>query len=181
DDFGFADEDEFEGGVGDQCAQRTGYAFRRTAVTTHYVDGDGRHGKDRRGSGPRPELFFGLDFGRLLDDALAAIETVRGDAMTQVSLTRLRIHRQRGLAQAIVRTMHAALRRRFATLLNGHGTNPLRATTTCVSTVRPTVQTVSEPALRPRRHRHPVVPAAARHAAHTRFLRHVAAHSATRA
>lgn len=36
-------------------------------------------------------LFFGLDFGRLLDDALAAIEAIRGDAVTQVRLTRLRV------------------------------------------------------------------------------------------
>ena len=49
-DFGFADEDELEGGIGDESAQRAGYAFRRTAVTTHYVDGDGRHVKNGRGS-----------------------------------------------------------------------------------------------------------------------------------
>ena len=49
DDFGFADEDELESGIGDEGAQRAGYAFRRTAVTTHYVDGDGRHVEERAG------------------------------------------------------------------------------------------------------------------------------------
>ena len=49
-DFGFADEDELERGIGGEGTQRAGYAFRRTAVTTHYVDGDGRHVKTGRGS-----------------------------------------------------------------------------------------------------------------------------------
>jgi hypothetical protein len=40
DDFGIADEDQFEFAVGFEGAQRTGYAFRRTAVTTHHIDGD---------------------------------------------------------------------------------------------------------------------------------------------
>src|SRR4051812_23396640 len=76
----------------------------------------------------RAELFFGLDVGRLLDDSLAAIEAVRGNAVPQVCLPRLRVHRQRRLRQGVVRTMHAALRRRFATLLNGHDQSSFRAT-----------------------------------------------------
>src|SRR5689334_14770019 len=102
------------------------------------------------GNGARYDrkLFFGLDFGRLLDDALAAIEAIRRDAMTQVGLTRLRIDRQRGLRQRVVGAMHAALGRRFTTFLNGHGPILLYDSAgrrlTCVSTVRPTVQTVSE-------------------------------------
>src|SRR3954449_6484664 len=77
--------------------------------------------------------------------------------------------------------MHTALRRCFATFLNGHGTNPLRANVTCVSTVRPTVQTVSVPVSPAHRQVHPVVPAAEPPDEHTRCLRHAAAHSATRA
>src|SRR3954465_4043279 len=48
------------------------------------------------------ELLFGLDFGRLFDDALAPIEAVRGDARTQMRLARLRIDRQRRLRQRVV-------------------------------------------------------------------------------
>src|SRR5688500_15335791 len=78
-----------------------------------------------RSYSPAQQLFFGLDFGRFFDDAFAAIKTVGGDAVTQMCFTRLRINRQRGLRERVVRTMHTALRRGFATFLNGHGTNPL--------------------------------------------------------
>src|SRR6478752_3705678 len=84
---------------------------------------DGMRYERRRSSARR--LFFCLDFGRFFDDAFAAIKTVGSDAMTQVGFTRLRIDGQGGLRQRIVRTMHAALGRRFTTFLNGHGTNPL--------------------------------------------------------
>jgi hypothetical protein len=110
DDLGLADQDEFEAAIGVERAQGTGYAFRRTAITTHHIDGDGRHAlvlADLRS--PRRELFFALDFGRLFDDALAAIKAVRGNAMAQVGLTGLRIDGQRRFAQGIVRTMHTAL------------------------------------------------------------------------
>jgi hypothetical protein len=50
DDLGFSDEDELERRVGFEGAQGTGYAFGRTAVTTHHIDGDGRHASGR---GPR--------------------------------------------------------------------------------------------------------------------------------
>jgi hypothetical protein len=43
DDFGLAHEDQLEGGIGGECAQRAGYALRRTAVATHHIDGDRRH------------------------------------------------------------------------------------------------------------------------------------------
>src|SRR6186713_92788 len=80
---------------------------------------------ERKAQAPAQQLFFGFDFGRFFNDALAAIKTVRSDAVTQVGFTGLRIDRQSGLRQSIVRTMHAALGRRFTTFLNGHGTNPL--------------------------------------------------------
>ena len=48
DDLGFADEDELEGGIGGERAQGAGNAFRRTAVTTHHIDGDGRHASRAR-------------------------------------------------------------------------------------------------------------------------------------
>ena len=115
-------EDTFSVGDG---VQRARDQFRCAAVTTHHIDGDGCHGSVAV-SGPKarplPEdLLFGLDFGGLLDDSLAAIEAVRRDAVTQVRLTRLRVDGQRGLRECVVRTMHAALGRRFATFLNGHG------------------------------------------------------------
>ena len=65
--------------------------------------GSGSLGNERRG-----RLFLLFDFFRLLDYALAALETIRGDAMTQVGLTRLRIRRERRLREPVVRTMHAA-------------------------------------------------------------------------
>src|SRR6185437_5477814 len=61
---------------------------------------------------------FGL--GRLLDDALAAIETIGSDAVTQVSLTRLRVDRQGRFLETVVRTVHTARRGRLAAFLNGH-------------------------------------------------------------
>ena len=43
DDSGIAHEDQLEGGIVDERAQRAGNALRRTAVATHHIDGDGRH------------------------------------------------------------------------------------------------------------------------------------------
>src|SRR6185295_11306902 len=104
---------------------------------------------------------------------------VRSDAMAQVRLAGLRIDRQRGLAETVVRTMHAALRRRFTTLLNWHGSKPLvrfsGAITTFVSTVRPTVQTASEPARPPHLRRPLPVRAASPAGPHIHFHRHAAA------
>jgi hypothetical protein len=39
-DRGVANQDQLERRIGDESTQRTGYAFRRTAVTTHHIDGD---------------------------------------------------------------------------------------------------------------------------------------------
>ena len=74
-------------------------AARRVCTPAHRC----RHSSHRRrstacvtsgGVRPAPQLFFGLDFGRFFDDALAAIKTVGSDAMTQVGFTRLRIDGQ---------------------------------------------------------------------------------------
>jgi hypothetical protein len=40
DDLRITHEDQLEGGIGDQGAQRAGNTLRRTAVTTHHIDGD---------------------------------------------------------------------------------------------------------------------------------------------
>ena len=77
DDCGVTHEDQLEGGIGGERAQRAGNALRRTAVATHHIDGDRRMRYERGAEAPQPELFFGLDFGRFFDDALAAIKTVR--------------------------------------------------------------------------------------------------------
>src|SRR6516165_2677270 len=71
---------------------------------------------------PRSVLIFGL--GGLLEHTPAAVEPVRGDAVTQMRLTGLRITRQRGLRESIVRAVHAASRRGLAALLDGHVSAP---------------------------------------------------------
>ena len=73
------------------------------------ADDAGIHARDplrRRGL---RALFLAVRLGLLLDDALAAIEAIRRDAMTQVLLARLWIDRQRRCRQSIMRTVHAAL------------------------------------------------------------------------
>src|SRR5688572_1206021 len=55
------------------------------------------------------------------DDLLAAIEAVRRDAVARVRLARSRVDGQRRAAEAVVRTMHAALGRCLSALLNCHG------------------------------------------------------------
>ena len=126
---------------------------------------------------PAQQLFFGLDFGRFFDDALAAIKTVRSDAVTQVGFTRLRIDGQAGFVnpscERCMPRLDGVLR------LSERAWNQSSwATTTCVSTVRPTVQTVFEPANRPTLLRRPPVRAAASCCSHTRFLPHAAPRSA---
>src|SRR5579863_8478000 len=68
-------------------------------------------------------LFLVFALGGLLDDALAAVEAIGRDAVTQMRLTGLRVGRQGGLGQTVVRAVHAAARRRLAAFLNGHGSN----------------------------------------------------------
>src|SRR6478609_10851148 len=61
-----------------------------------------------------------LGFRTRLDHALAAVETVGRDAMTQMRFSGLGIDRQRRLGNRIVRAVHAALGGSLATLLNWH-------------------------------------------------------------
>jgi len=61
-----------------------------------------------------------VDLDGLGDHPTTAVEAVRGDAVAQVGFTRLRIDRQGRGTQGIVRTMHAALGRGLATLLDSH-------------------------------------------------------------
>src|SRR4029077_5813829 len=83
------------------------------------------------GSTPAPGV-YGCDtrsvlssgLGGLLEYPSAAVETVGGDAVAQVCLTRLRITRQCGLRKPIVRAVHAATRGGFAAFLNSHGSAP---------------------------------------------------------
>src|ERR1700722_2556400 len=76
--------------------------------------------RERQDLSNRDRLFGVFDFGRLLDHALAAIEAIRSDPVAQVGLTRLRVDGERGLLEAVVRTVHTARRGRLAALLNGH-------------------------------------------------------------
>src|SRR6516164_2894518 len=75
-----------------------------------------------RARDPHSVLVFGL--GGFLDHSPPAIETIGGDAVTQVSLTGLRIARQRRLCEPVMRAVHAASRRCLAAFLNGHGSAP---------------------------------------------------------
>jgi hypothetical protein len=56
-----------------------------------------------------------------IDDATAAIETVRRDVVPAMHLTRARVGGDCLGGQEIVRAMHAALGRGLAILLDGHG------------------------------------------------------------
>src|SRR6188768_1997710 len=64
-------------------------------------------------------LFLGCVGGRF-DHTPAAVKTIRGDAMAQVRLAGLRVDRQGGLRDTIVRAVHSALGWSLATLLNWH-------------------------------------------------------------
>src|SRR5215471_7949837 len=75
-----------------------------------------------RAYGPLSVLVFGL--GGLLDHPAPAIETVGRNAVTQMSLARLWIARQRRLPESVMRAVHAASRRCLAAFLNGHGSTP---------------------------------------------------------
>src|SRR2546422_3633364 len=59
-----------------------------------------------------------------LDDLLAAIVTARADVMTQMHFARRRLDRERRVAEEIVSTVHAALRRGFLVLLDCHMGTP---------------------------------------------------------
>src|SRR5690606_5574959 len=60
---------------------------------------------------------FSLD----LQNLSATVKTVGVDVMTQVDFAGRRLHSDSGHIQCTVRTVHAALGRRFFVLLNGHG------------------------------------------------------------
>jgi hypothetical protein len=62
------------------------------------------------------ELFASL----ALDDFLAAVVTRWADVVTTMRLARGRLDREEGRLDEIVCTMHAAFRRGFFVLLNGH-------------------------------------------------------------
>src|SRR6187402_1954198 len=65
-------------------------------------------------------LFLVGSVGARFDHALAAIETIGRDAMTQVCFTGLRIDGQGRRLESVVRTMHTARGGSLATLLNWH-------------------------------------------------------------
>src|SRR5271156_1469098 len=77
------------------------------------------------GAAYAPRLFL-LGLGRLFDHAAAAVKAIRRNAMAQMGFAAARIDRQRGACQLVMRTMHAALGRRFAAFLNGHFLNLLK-------------------------------------------------------
>src|SRR5690606_12693239 len=77
-------------------------------------------GSARRGkSAANPSVLVG-GVGPRLDHALAAIEAIGRDAVTQVRLAGLWVDRQRGLGDRIVRAVHAPLGGSLATLLDWH-------------------------------------------------------------
>src|SRR5690606_6927180 len=99
---------------------------RQTVVTAHavYCDANGC----RRHLGTvfsrllemRAAMRAGLLVVLGLENLAAAVETVGADVVTQVQFARGRLDGRGRVDQCIVRTMHAALRRTFLVLLNGH-------------------------------------------------------------
>ena len=59
-----------------------------------------------------------------LQDFLAAVETGRGNVVTQMNLARGRLDGQRRVGQEIVSAMHTTLGRGLLVLLNGHVATP---------------------------------------------------------
>src|SRR5690606_11027124 len=137
-------QDDLERAFVLQRRQGRGDGHGWTVITSHRIDGN----PDRRAShlsaiGASPRrcraqtssrgranrlYLFRMQAQRLFrvslvardQDLLASIEAVRGDAMTRVRLARGGIYGERRTAQAVVRTMHAALRRGLSALLNCH-------------------------------------------------------------
>ena len=62
-----------------------------------------------------------------LDDFFAAIETGRGNVVTQMSFASGRLDSQRGGAKEVMSTVHATLGRGLFVLLNGHFLTPKKS------------------------------------------------------
>jgi hypothetical protein len=58
--------------------------------------------------------------GLVLQNLTATVKTVGADVVTQVHFTGVGFYGDAGHIECVVRTVHAALRRRFFVLLNGH-------------------------------------------------------------
>ena len=62
-----------------------------------------------------------LGFGLGLDDFATTVKPRRADVVAQVNFASGGLHGDAGNDQGVVRTVHAALGRRFFVLLNCHG------------------------------------------------------------
>jgi len=62
-----------------------------------------------------------------LDDFFTAVETSRGNVVTQVGFARGRLDSQRGSGQKVMSAVHATLGRGLFVLLNGHFVTPKKS------------------------------------------------------
>jgi hypothetical protein len=67
-----------------------------------------------------PEVACHSGFGLVLEHLTATVKAVGADVVPQVDLASGGLHCDTGHVQGIVRTVHAALGRRFFVLLDGH-------------------------------------------------------------
>lgn len=102
-----ADKDQLKRGVLGQKRNTGRNNAVGTVVPTHCINRD-----DWRGQG--------LLVGALVYDLTAAIETVRGDVVTQVNFTGALFHGQSACVQSIVGTTHVTSGTGFFVLLNSH-------------------------------------------------------------
>src|SRR3989344_4669927 len=68
---------------------------------------------------------YGGVFRLGVEHLAAAIVTIGSHLVPAVGLTAGLVDRQRGLLERIMRTAHAAARRRYSAFLDSHGSNPL--------------------------------------------------------
>jgi hypothetical protein len=102
---------------------------RRTVVTPHAINGNaGCHGKIKGRQFTKNCLpFIERLLALALDDFFTAIETRRGNMVTQMRLTRGRFDGKRRSAQEVMCTVHATLGRGLFVLLNGHFITPKKS------------------------------------------------------
>ena len=67
-----------------------------------------------------------------LENLLAAVETGRGDVVTQVRFTGGRFDGQRRVGQEVMSAVHATLGRGLFVLLNGHVDTPKKISSACL-------------------------------------------------
>jgi hypothetical protein len=98
-------------------------------ITPHAINGNaGCHGKIKGRRLIKNRLpFIERLLALALDDFFAAVETSRGNVMTQMGFAGGRLDGQRGCGQEVMSTVHATLGRGLFVLLNGHFLTPKKS------------------------------------------------------